>query len=68
MGGMQRRIKGGPFFFVQVAIAAPPKVAKIWTAPNGMFRRIVLKLSKPKELTIRGPKVVIPPLGILVSY
>jgi hypothetical protein len=30
-----------------------------------MLRRIVLKGLKPKELTIKGPKVVIPPLGIL---
>ena len=65
IGGMQRSAKAGPFFFVQVANAAPPIVAMICTAPKGMLRRIVWKLSKPKPLTINGPKVVIPPLGIL---
>jgi hypothetical protein len=53
---------------VLVASAAPPIVAMICTAPKGMLSRIVLKLSKPKEFTIRGPKVVIPPLGILSSH
>ena len=50
---------------VLVANAAPPIVAMICTAPNGILRRIVLKALKPKELTIKGPKVVMPPLGIL---
>jgi hypothetical protein len=39
----------------------------ICTAPNGILRRIVSKGLNPNELTIRGPKVVIPPLGILLS-
>ena len=65
IGGIHSIASAGPFFFVQVANAAPPIVAMICTAPNGMLRRIVSKLSNPKELTIRGPKVVIPPLGIL---
>jgi len=51
-----------------VAKAAAPRVAMIWTAPKGMLRRIVLNAENPKELTIRGPKVLIPPLGILFSF
>lgn len=65
MGGMQRRTRTGPFFFMRVAIHAPPMVAMIWTAPNGIFSRMVLYLSNPKELMIKGPKVVTPPLGML---
>jgi len=65
IGGMQSNAKAGPFFFVQVANAAPPKVATIWTAPKGILRRMVRKLSNPNPFTIRGPKVVMPPLGIL---
>lgn len=67
IGGIQRSSKAGPFLFVHVAIAAPPNVAMIWTAPKGMLRRMVSKLPKPKELTMRGPKVVTPPLGILME-
>lgn len=65
IGGMQSNASAGPLRFVQVANAAPPIVAAIWTAPKGMLRRMVLNLLKPKELTISGPKVVMPPLGIL---
>lgn len=65
IGGMQRSAKAGPFFFVQVANAAPPKVAIICTAPKGMLSRMVSKLSKPKPLMIKGPNVEIPPLGML---
>lgn len=65
IGGMQSSARAGPLRFVQVANAAPPIVATIWTAPKGMLRRMVLNLLKPKELTISGPKVVMPPLGIL---
>lgn len=67
MGGMQSRASAGPLRLVQVANAAPPIVATIWTAPKGMLRRIVLNALKPKEFTINGPKVVMPPLGILVQ-
>jgi len=65
MGGMQSKARAGPFRLVRVANAAPPIVAMICTAPNGILRRIVLKALKPNELTIKGPKVVMPPLGIL---
>jgi hypothetical protein len=68
IGGIQSRARAGPLRFVQVAKAAPPMVATIWTAPKGMLRRIVLKGLKPNELTIKGPKVVIPPLGILNQW
>ena len=67
IGGIHSIASAGPFFFVQVANAAAPIVAMICTAPNGILRRIVLKGLNPNELTIRGPKVVIPPLGILLS-
>jgi hypothetical protein len=40
-------------------------VAIICTAPKGMLKRIVVKLSKPKDWMIRGPKVEMPPLGML---
>ena len=65
IGGMQRIARAGPLRFVQVAKAAPPMVATICTAPNGMLRRIVLNGLKPNEFTIKGPNVVMPPLGIL---
>jgi hypothetical protein len=66
MGGMQSKARAGPLRFVHVAKAAPPMVATICTAPKGMLRRMVLNGLKPKELTISGPKVVMPPLGILI--
>lgn len=66
MGGRQSKRRAGPFFLVKVANAAPPKVAQIWTKPKGMLSRIVLNLLKPNEFTIKGPKVVMPPEGILV--
>ena len=66
MGGRQRRRSAGPFFLVHVANAAPPKVAQICTNPKGIFSRIVLNLLKPNEFTIKGPKVVMPPEGMLV--
>ena len=65
IGGIQRSANAGPFLFVKVAKAAPPMVATICTAPNGMFRRIVSKASNPNPCIIKGPNVVIPPLGIL---
>jgi hypothetical protein len=65
IGGKQRSANVNPFFFDQVAKIAPPMVAIICTAPNGIFRRIVLKLSNPNPSIINGPKVEIPPLGIL---
>lgn len=46
---------------------APPRVEIIWTAPKGMLKRIVVKESKPKDWMMRGPKVEMPPLGILLK-
>jgi hypothetical protein len=42
-------------------------VAIICTAPKGIFRRMVLKALNPNPFTIKGPKVVIPPLGMLLT-
>jgi hypothetical protein len=36
-----------------------------WTAPKGILNKIVVNESNPKDCTINGPKVEIPPLGIL---
>jgi hypothetical protein len=65
MSVIQSRARADPFLLVYVAKAAPPRVAIICTTPNGMLRGIVLNASYPKDLTMRGPKIVIPPLGIL---
>jgi hypothetical protein len=48
------------FAFQRVAAIAPPSVATSCTAPKGMLKRIVVKESKPKLLTINGPKVLMP--------
>jgi hypothetical protein len=32
-----------------------------------MLKRIVVKRSKPKDSMMRGPKVEMPPLGMLVA-
>ena len=66
MGGIQRRIRTGDFFFSFVASHAPPSVATICTVPKGMLKRIVVNELKPNDFTINGPKVDIPPLGILL--
>lgn len=55
----------GAFIFQAVANQAPPIVAMSWTAPNGTLRRIVFRELNPNDSTIRGPNVVMPPLGIL---
>jgi hypothetical protein len=34
-------------------------------APKGILKSIVLSWSKPKDSMIKGPNVVMPPLGIL---
>jgi hypothetical protein len=65
--GTQRSASVKPLRFVQVANKAPPKIEMIWTAPKGIFRRMVWKELKPKELMIKGPKVVMPPLGMLTE-
>ena len=55
-----------PLLFIRVASHPPPRMAMTFTAPNGMLKRIVVNLSKPNDCTIKGPKVPIPPEGILV--
>jgi hypothetical protein len=40
-------------------------VATICTAPKGMLKSMVSNLPKPKDLMMSGPKVDIPPLGML---
>lgn len=65
IGGRQSSASTGAFIFQKVASQAPPIVAMSWTAPNGIFKRMVLRSSNPKALTMRGPNVVMPPLGIL---
>lgn len=64
MGGMHKNARTGLFTFQRVAANAPPSVATNWTAPKGMLKRIVVKLSNPKDFTMSGPKVVMPPDGI----
>lgn len=65
MGGTQRPAMTGPFLWIFVAIQEPPTVETSWTAPKGMLKRMVWKESKPKDLTMRGPKVEMPPEGML---
>lgn len=65
IGGMERKIRTGPFILIIMATHAPPRVDTICTAPNGMLNRIVLKLSYPKPLMIKGPNVEMLPLGML---
>jgi hypothetical protein len=64
IGGMHSKMRTGDFFFSLVASQAPPTVATICTAPNGMLKRIVVKESKPNDLMMSGPKVEMPPLGM----
>ena len=64
IGGMHRAASIGDFIFQCVAAKAPPRVAVSWTAPNGMLKRVVVKLSYPNAFTIKGPNVEMPPLGI----
>ena len=56
-----------PFRWVFVASQPDPKIAIIWITPKGMLKRMVSKLLYPKDLTIRFPKLEIPPLAILSS-
>lgn len=65
IGGRHSSARTGPFIFQAVANQAPPIVAMSWTAPNGTLRRMVFRSLNPKDLTIKGPNVVMPPLGIL---
>lgn len=65
MGGRQSNAKTGPFIFQTVASQAPPIVATSWTAPKGMLKSMVSYSLRPKDLIIKGPKVVMPPLGTL---
>ena len=54
-----------PLLLMCVASQPPPRMAMMLTTPNGMLKRIVLNLLKPKDWTIKGPNVPIPPDGIL---
>lgn len=65
IGGMHSSTMTGPFFFNPRARNAPPMVAISCTAPNGMLKRIVWNESKPKDFTMSGPNVDMPPEGIL---
>jgi hypothetical protein len=65
MGRMQRKINTGDLILSFVASQAPPSAATIWIAPKGVLKRIVVKKSNLNDLTINGPNVEMPPLGIL---
>lgn len=65
MGGNDKSIRTGPFIFRTIASHAPPIVETNWTAPKGMLKSIAVNWSNPKDLTIKGPKVDTPPLGML---
>lgn len=54
-----------PLLLIRVASQPPQRMAIMLTTPKGMLKRIVWNLSKPKDCTIRGPKVPIPPDGML---
>jgi hypothetical protein len=58
-------MRTGDFILILSASHAPPSVEIICTAPKGMLKRIVVKESNPNDWMIRGPKVEIPPLGML---
>lgn len=55
-----------PLLLICVASQPPPRIAIILTTPNGILNRMVLNLSKPNDWTIEGPKVPIPPDGMLL--
>jgi hypothetical protein len=65
IAGMVRSTITGPFILIREAKYAPPMMAMSWTAPKGMLNKIVVNGSNPKDCTINGPNVEIPPLGIL---
>lgn len=60
-------MRTGDFALRRLESQAPPRVEIIWTAPKGMLKRIVVKGSNPKDSIMRGPKVEMPPLGMLFS-
>src|SRR3569833_703512 len=67
MGGRHSSAMTGPFFLMYVARNAPPIVATVCTKPNGMLNRMVVKGSSTKDCTIKGPKVEMPPEGMLME-
>jgi hypothetical protein len=54
-----------PLDLMRVASQPPQRMAMMFTTPKGMLKRMVRNWSKPKDWTIRGPKVPIPPDGML---
>jgi hypothetical protein len=64
-GPRQRSMRARAFMRILSESRAPPSVAISCMAPEGMLKRIVVKLSKQKDGMIRGPKVEMPPLGML---
>lgn len=54
-----------PFLWKRVASQPDPMMTKTWMTPKGMLKRMASKLVYPKSLTMRLPKVEIPPLAIL---
>ena len=66
IAGIVRAIMMGPLIRTRVAMIPLPRIAKNCTAPNGRLKRMVVNESNPNALIIKGPKVVIPPLGMLL--
>lgn len=54
-----------PFVRNLLASHPPPRMMKTCTAPKGRLNRIASKFVYPKEVIIRLPNVLIPPLGML---
>ena len=67
MHGRARMAITIPLLLMRVASQPPPRIAITLTAPKGILNKMVLNLSKPKDCTINGPNVPIPPEGILRS-
>jgi hypothetical protein len=65
IAGIVKNTITGPFLLIHEAKKAPPMMAMSWTAPKGMLNKIVVNESNPKDCTINGPNVEMPPLGIL---
>lgn len=56
-----------PLRWVHVASHPVINIARIWMTPKGILNRIVVKLSNPNDLTIREPKLEMPPLAMLLQ-
>lgn len=67
IAGIVRPIMIGPLILTLVAMTPLMRMAQNWTAPKGVLNKMVVNWSKPNALMMRGPKVVIPPLGILLT-